>query len=216
VGSKYVGDCQMIVVIDYGMGNLHSVAKALEMAGGDVVVSHKASDIRKAERIVLPGVGTFSEGMKSLKELNLIEVLSEEVLKGGKPFLGICLGMHLLANDGYENGHSTGLGWISAEVKTFSLKDKDLKVPHMGWNDVSVLAEDSAMFAGIHNQSDFYFVHCCNFIAKGNDMVVATYEYGDKFVAAIQSKNIFATQFHPEKSQEDGLRLLENFIGWNP
>ena len=206
----------MIVVVDYGMGNLHSVAKALEMAGGDVVVSHKASDIRKAERIVLPGVGTFSEGMKSLKELNLIEVLSEEVLKGGKPFLGICLGMHLLANDGYENEHSTGLGWISAEVKTFSLKDKDLKVPHMGWNDVSVLAEDSAMFAGIHNQSDFYFVHCCNFIAIGNDMVVATYEYGDKFVAAIQSKNIFATQFHPEKSQEDGLRLLENFIGWNP
>lgn len=205
----------MIVVVDYGMGNLRSVAKALETVGADVLVSSNADDIRKAERIVLPGVGTFGEGMKNLKELNIIETLSGEVLEKGKPFLGICLGMQLLADEGYENGFNYGLRWVPATVRTFDFEDNVLKVPHMGWDDVSV-STDSPLFTCIGNQPIFYFVHCCHLIPKNSDIVIATCHYGNDFVAAIQQKNIFATQFHPEKSQESGLRLLENFMDWNP
>lgn len=204
----------MIVVIDYGMGNLRSVAKALETVGADVLVSSSTDDIRKAERIVLPGVGTFGEGMKNLKELNLVKVLSEEILEKRKPFLGICLGMQLLAKEGHENGFNHGLGLIPAAVKLFDFRDNGLKVPHMGWDDINV-ALNSPIFAGLSNHPDFYFVHCCHLIPEKSDMVIATCYYGMDFVAAIQKDNIFATQFHPEKSQENGLRLLENFINWN-
>ncbi len=204
----------MIVVIDYGMGNLRSVAKALETVGADVLVSSNTDDIRKAERIVLPGVGTFGEGMKNLKELNLVEALSEEILGKGKPFLGICLGMQLLAHEGHENGLNHGLGWIPATVKPFDFRDNALKVPHMGWDDVNIDL-DSPLFAGLSNQPVFYFVHSYHLIPEKSDMVIGTCHYGMDFVAAIQRENIFATQFHPEKSQENGLRLLENFINWN-
>lgn len=201
----------MIVVIDYGTGNLKSVANALSLFCEEVKISNKKEDIINAERIVLPGVGTFSEGMKNLRELGIIEVLNEEVINKKKPFLGICLGMHLLATQGFEGGLTDGLNWIPGKVKRFELKD--LKIPHMGWNNIN-LKKETSLFENIPKNKDYYFVHCFHFIPDSEEDVISTCDYGIEFVSAIQKNNIFATQFHPEKSHQNGLRILENFIKW--
>lgn len=203
----------MITIIDCGISNLHSITKAVEIVGGDVCVSNKAKDIEKAERIVLPGVGTFKKGMENLRKLGLIEVLNEQVLKRRKPFLGICLGMQLLARKGSEYGISQGLGWLPAVVKPFESDNKDLKIPHMGWDDV-VIELESSLFSRIGKNSTFYFVHSYYIIPDTTKVIVATCDYGLKFAAAILQDNIFAVQFHPEKSQKNGLTLLKNFIDW--
>jgi glutamine amidotransferase len=195
-----------IVIIDYNMGNLRSVQKAFEKVGADAVVTNDEKIIQSASKLILPGVGAFKDGMKHLKELDLVDILHKEVIENKKPFLGICLGMQLVASKGLENGETDGLGWIDGEVLKFDTLD--LKVPHVGWNNVTYQKE-SPLFEGIADESDFYFVHSYHF--KSESDVVCTTDYGSNFVSSIQKENIFAVQFHPEKSQSVGLRVLENF-----
>lgn len=202
----------MTVVIDYGMGNLHSVSKALEVVGAKAVVTRDPQRLREAERIVLPGVGAFAQGMRHLKELNLIEALKEEVLVKKKPFLGICLGMQLTARMGEEGGPCDGLGWIDANVRRFDFDSKEFKVPHMGWNDVGFVRE-SPLFKGLRSPTTFYFVHSYHVVPQSHDCVVGVCEHGVVFAAAIGLENIHLVQFHPEKSQNNGLQVMENFLG---
>ena len=204
----------MLTIVDYGMGNLSSVAKAFENLRADVVVSSRAEDLAKADRVVLPGVGAFAEGMKNLTELDLIEPLRDAVYEGDKPFLGLCLGMQLLARDSYEMGHHQGLGWLQATVKPVEVS-RDLKSIHIGWNDVSP-RNNCPLFAGLGTEPNFYFVHRYHMVCDDDEVIAGTSEYGDPFVAAVHKSNIFGVQFHPEKSQETGLALLRNFLRWEP
>lgn len=199
----------MVAVIDYGVSNLKSVVNALEFLGAEVCVVKKACQLEKAERIILPGVGTFSEGMKNLKKMKLIKPLEKEVFGHKKPFLGICLGMQLLAESGCEGGTSRGLGWIKGKVKKFEIKN--LKVPHTGWDDL-VIKKNSYLFQGVEKDKNFYFVHSYYFDVEEKNIISAACEYGKIFPAALQKVNIFATQFHPEKSQQNGLKVLENYL----
>jgi glutamine amidotransferase len=204
----------MIVVVDYGLGNLFSVAKAFEMIGAEVMISADPIEIGKAERLVLPGVGAFGDGMDYLSEKGLDKVLTHEVLINKKPFLGICLGMQLLGNIGFEYGEHKGLSLVRGNVRKLEVEE-GTKIPHVGWNDVSI-TKKSPLFEGIKQGADFYFVHSYQLICDDQDDVVATTFYGESVTAAIQKENIFATQFHPEKSQDVGLKLMENFVNWNP
>jgi len=202
----------MIVVVDYGMGNLHSIAKALECVGGNVLVSGKGEDIKKADKIVLPGVGAFRDGVANLKKRGLDKILISEVEKK-KPLLGICLGMQLLANKSYEFGEYEGLSLIDSEVKKFN-ESIQLRVPHMGWNNIEIL-KDHVLLKGVKNNSDFYFVHSYFMECKNNEDVFAECSYGNNFPVIVAKDNIFITQFHPEKSQKNGLKILKNFADWN-
>ena len=196
-----------IAIIDYGMGNLRSVQKAFEKNGADCIVTNDHDAIRSATKIVLPGVGAFKDAMKNLRQLGLVELLNQEVLVNKKHFLGICLGMQLVAKKSYEFGETEGLGWIDATIVKFP--QSDLKIPHVGWNNVTFNIT-SKLFENIPNESDFYFVHSYYF-KSNNDFCIGSSEYGVNFTCAIQRENIFAVQFHPEKSQIYGLELLKNF-----
>lgn len=202
----------MITVIDCGISNLHSIAKAIETVGGQVCVSNKAEDLKKADKIVLPGVGAFGRAMENLRRAELIAALNKEVLENKKPFLGICLGLQVLAKQGMEFGESAGLGWFDAKVVPFNFKQENLRIPHMGWDDIEII-KDTPLFSGLDKKSTFYFVHSYYMDLLGSD-VAAECEYGVNFPAAILRGNIFAVQFHPEKSQKAGLKLLENFVNW--
>lgn len=204
----------MIVIVDYGLGNLYSVAKAFEMIGSPAEISGDMSVISRADRIVLPGIGAFGDGIDYLSRNGLDEVIKKEILVNKKPFLGICLGMQLLADIGYEYGEHKGLALVSGKVRKLEVGEH-LKVPHIGWNDIT-FSKSSPLFKGIKDGTDFYFVHSYQFVPTSKDDVVATTLYGETITAAIQKDNMFATQFHPEKSQEAGLTLLENFVNWNP
>lgn len=199
----------MIGVLNYGMGNLRSVANALSFLGLDFSIISTREDIRQADKLIVPGVGAFASGMKNLGDFGFIPVLTEEVLKKRKPILGICLGMQLFAERSFEDGETVGLGWVKGEVRKIEPRDPALKVPHMGWNE-GVLEKNSLLFSGIAEHSDFYFVHSY-YLACGPEIVTMTCEYGMEFPASIEVKNIFGTQFHPEKSQNAGLMLLRNF-----
>lgn len=199
-----------VAVIDYGMGNLHSVAKALEAVGADVAVLSDPNDLRTADRIVLPGVGSFAQGMKHLQERGFVEALNREVLNEGKPFLGICLGMQLAADSGEEHGKNRGLGWIKGEVIRLDSQSAHIKIPHMGWNDIA-MTRPSALFNNIRGPLTFYFVHSYH-LAAATDDVTAVCEHGLTFAAAVERDNIHLVQFHPEKSQTAGLKVLENFL----
>lgn len=201
-----------VVIIDYNMGNLRSVQKAFEKVGCNAIVSNDIDTIKNADKIVLPGVGAFKDGMKHLAELNLIDILNEEVIVNKKPFLGICLGMQLLSKKSYENGQTNGLGWIDAEVVKFDFIDfdKKLKIPHIGWNNTSYKNKNK-LFKKIPNNSDFYFVHSYHFNTQ-EDVITSTTDYGFDFISSINKDNIYAFQFHPEKSQTVGLQLIENFV----
>lgn len=201
----------MVAVIDYGMGNLHSVSKALESVGGDVAVTNNPQDISRAERIVLPGAGSFSQGIQHLFALNFTPALEEEVIVKKKPFLGICLGMQLAATLGHEGGVNKGLGWIDAEVLPFKPESPSFKIPHMGWNDVDIV-RDSPIFKGIKSPTAFYFVHSYHLVPRNSEVITGECNHGGKFVAAVSSGNIHLVQFHPEKSQKFGLQILENFL----
>ncbi len=204
----------MVAVVDYGMGNLRSLAKALEAVGAEVCVSSDPATLGRAERIVLPGVGAFGECVSNLRRSGLIDALEMEVRVHKKPFLGICLGMQVLATEGREYGIHPGLDWIPGVVRSFR-EDRQVKVPHVGWNEV-IPRKPSPLFAGLRAESTFYFVHSYHFVCKDPGSVAAECDYGGMFTAAVQRENIFATQFHPEKSQDQGLRLLRNFLHWAP
>ena len=203
----------MIIVIDYGMGNLRSIEKALVKLNAEFIFSKKAEDLKVATHIILPGVGFFEEGMNNLKKLNLIPALNKEIFVKKKPFLGICLGMQLLFNRSEEGSGIKGLGLIDGDIIKFRFEPElKLKIPHIGWNTV-FNGDDIKIkiFKGIDNNSDFYFVH--GYHAILNKQINCAYtDYGYNFVSAIQKDNIYGIQFHPEKSQKKGLKLIKNFI----
>ncbi|MBZ7936500.1 imidazole glycerol phosphate synthase subunit HisH [Campylobacter sp. B0100352/1] len=197
----------MIGVIDYKAGNLNSVLKALEKIGAKSFLIQKKEDFSKAQKLVLPGVGSFKDAMTHLEKMELIEPLKEEVLQVKKPILGICLGMQLFLEKGYEGGICNGFGFLEGEVIPF--EKTNLKIPHMGWNDLEIL-KNEPLYQDIPLKNDFYFVH--SFYVKCDEKFIsAKAQYGYKFTASIQKDNIFGVQFHPEKSQNLGLKLLENF-----
>ena len=199
----------MIVIIDYGMGNLHSVYKAFKRLNANVVASSFPDDIEKADRLVLPGVGHFKKGMKTLNKLGLIETLNKAVLKKKIPLLGICLGMELLTEFS-EEGNSKGLAWIDAKTLKFDMKN-GFKIPHMGWNSVKV-SKKNPIFSGINPEEQFYFAHSYYVSTKDKSIISSTTKYGVEFVSSINKDNIYGTQFHPEKSHANGLMLLKNFV----
>lgn len=205
----------MLVIVDYGLGNLFSVAKAFESIGVPVTVSGNAADIHAAERIVLPGVGAFGDAMDYLRCKGLDTVLTEEVIGNKKPFLGICLGLQLLADVSEEHGTHKGFGWIKGKVRKLDVEKQGLKIPHIGWNELEIVHQ-IPLLVGIQSDADFYFVHSYQLECMDKSDLVATATYGEKITAIVQRGNIVATQFHPEKSQENGLKLLENFLSWNP
>lgn len=191
------------------MGNVHSVLKAFETTGEEVLISRRNEDLQRAEAIILPGVGAFGRGMENLKKFGLIEGLYEEVIIKKKPFLGICLGMQLLAEESEEFGRHPGLGWIPARVRRFNLSS--LNVPHMGWNNL-VIEKENLLFKNLKNSPEVYFVHSYFVDCREPDSVIARCDYGGPFTAAVQKENIFGVQFHPEKSQKVGLRIIKNFV----
>lgn len=203
----------MTVIIDYGMGNLFSVENALKHLGVEVKISNHKEDIQKADKLILPGVGAFPDGMRNLKKLGLVEILEEEILKNKKPFLGICLGMQLLATEGEEVELTKGLGWIAGRVRRFQVDEAKFRIPHIGWNDL-ILEKEPPLFRGIE-QLTFYFVHSYHLVPEDSSAVSAVCNYGENFAAAVQKDNIFGVQFHPEKSQKSGLRVLKNFIAFD-
>lgn len=202
---------RLVAVVDYGMCNLDSVRRALEEVGGRVVVTNEAADVESADVIVLPGVGAFPDAMRHVRERDLDKVLEQQVLVEAAPFLGICLGMQLLASVGYEGQETAGLGWIDGAVRRLVATEQDRRIPHAGWNEVHA-AEGSPLFAGIPPGSDFYFVHSYHLACDLPSDVAATTPYCGGFTSAVSRDNMHAVQFHPEKSQRNGLRLLQNFL----
>ena len=210
-----------IAVVDYGSGNLRSVAKALTRAvaqsgrSDQVVVTSDPEEVRRAERIVLPGVGAFADCMSGLDSLpGMHQALQEQVIEAGRPFLGICVGMQLMAEWGREHGDTKGLGWIKGEVVGLEPSDPALKVPHMGWNQLSI-RRAHPLLEGIDEGAHAYFVHSYHFAAE-EARICADTEYGGRVAALVGRDNLAGTQFHPEKSQAVGLRLIANFLEWRP
>jgi glutamine amidotransferase len=211
---------RLVALIDYGSGNLRSAEKALARAadehatGHEICVTSDPRDVARASRIVLPGVGAFADCMRGLSAVpGMVEALCESVMVDGRPFLGICVGMQLMARVGREFGDTPGLGWIDGEVVRLTPDDHDLKIPHMGWNELHLCAPHP-LFAHIAEGAHAYFVH--SFELRARNDVLATTDYGGPVTAAVGRDNLFGTQFHPEKSQAVGLRLLANFLGWSP
>jgi glutamine amidotransferase len=206
-----------IVIVDYGVGNLRSVQKMLEKSGATTFISADPDAIEAADGIVLPGVGAFADAMGNLHKLALVEFLREQALERRKPILGICLGMQLLARNSNEGGLNSGLGIIEAEVELLDVSkhrdwaDKKLTLPHIGWNEVQPVPE-SRLFDGISNGTDFYFVHSYHVRCENKADVAAWCEFGNDFACAIENGNVFATQFHPEKSQSGGIQLINNYV----
>ncbi len=198
----------MIAIIDYQMGNLRSVQKGFERVGHEAVVTSDADVLAAAERVVLPGVGAFEDAIAELQRRDLVSPIRDAVA-AGKPFLGICLGMQLLFEESYEGGQFEGLGIVPGKVVRFELP-AEFKVPHMGWNSCH-RTSDSPLFTGIAEGTHFYFVHSYHCQPRDASLVALTADYHLPFVAAIAKENLFATQFHPEKSQAEGLKLLKNF-----
>ncbi len=200
-----------VVIIDYGMGNIHSIQKKLARLKINSLVSSSHQDIIAADKIILPGVGHFGQAMEKLHQLDLIHVLNEEVLHKKKPILGICLGMQLMALRS-EEGNVNGLGWIDADVIKFKVKEKlKYKIPHTGWNEI-IIKKESPLMKGIPDLSEFYFVHSYHFKAHQSEDILNETDYEELFVSSIQRDNIFGVQYHPEKSHDVGELVLKNFI----
>ncbi|KWV91978.1 imidazole glycerol phosphate synthase subunit HisH [Erythrobacter sp. YT30] len=206
---------EVVALVDYGAGNLHSVHNALKAVGAKVKVTTDANTVRAADRIVLPGVGSFKACAKGLKAIpGMIEAMTERVHVGGAPFLGICVGMQLLADRGLEHGVTRGLGWISGEVRLLEPTDPAIKVPHMGWNDVAMLPH--ARSHSVIGEGEAYFLHSYHFAASDPADVAAMTDHGEGLVAVVARDNVLGVQFHPEKSQSYGLATLERFLDWTP
>ena len=207
-----------LTVIDYGSGNLKSAAKALEAAAKNVninlkvVVTSDPKVIKNSEKMVLPGKGAWKECCSGIKKIpGLEESLNEFVLVKKKPIFGICVGMQLFAKTGYESEETKGFGWLDATVRKINNINKTLKLPHMGWNQIE-FKKEFTLFSGLENKCHMYFAHSYELILKQKDCVIASTKYGNSITAAVERENIFGTQFHPEKSQKNGLVILGNFI----
>jgi len=198
-----------ICILDYGSGNVASVRNTFESLGFSAVVSNLTEDMKKSTHLVLPGVGAFGASMKSIEANIPLDSMQNEILKG-KPFLGICVGMQVLATKGLENGEHAGLDLLPGTVVRFSALS--VPVPHVGWNDLS-LHSNNPLFFGLDEESDFYFVHAYHMVPDQSDLILATTNYEVNFVSAVCKDNVFGVQFHPEKSQKSGRRLLTNFAG---
>lgn len=199
----------MIVAVDYGMGNHRSVQKSFERLGSSLVVTSDKNEIAGASKIILPGVGHFGKGMQKLKELNLTSVLNQKALEEKTPVLGICLGMQLMTTHS-EEGNVDGLNWIPAHTKKFEL-NSPYKVPHIGWNSASFI-KVNPLYDQSSSDNSFYFVHSYFVTTESEEHTLAKTKYGNEFCSAIMKDNIFGVQFHPEKSHDDGFKLLEKFI----
>jgi glutamine amidotransferase len=205
----------MIAIVEYGMGNVRSLRNAFEYIGEEVIVSADPSALDDADRIVLPGVGAFGDAMRAIAERGLEPVLLRQVRELNKPVLGVCLGMQLIALNSVEHGEHRGLGLIEAEIRRLEVL-RPLKVPHVGWNTISFDSADP-LFHGIKTvEANFYFVHSFHMVCHHSVDVIARTDYGSPVTAVVRSGNITATQFHPEKSQDNGLRLLRNWIKITP
>ena len=203
----------MIVIIDYGMGNTGSLENMIRKVGGDSIISSDPEIIKDAEKLVLPGVGSFDNGIELLNHVNLVSILNYKVKEEKVPILCICLGAHLIANSS-EEGKLKGLGWIDASVIKFRFNSEDLnklRIPHMGWNDVSI-TKQSLLFENMPNNPSFYFVHSYHLECNDPSDILSKSVYGYEFVSAVEKENIFATQFHPEKSHKYGMQLIRNFV----
>ena len=220
---------ETVLIIDYGSGNLRSAAKSFEKVMRDegrdvkVIISNKADDLLKADRIVLPGQGAFRDCMENLQNTTgMIEAMTERVIKQGAPFLGICVGMQLMATRGLEHSITAGLDWIEGEVVPIKVEDPSLKIPHMGWNELHFLSandqQDNRHFVlrSTDLSENFYFVHSFMFQCTYNHNCLAMADYGGFIPAVIGRDNMIGTQFHPEKSHDSGLKLLSNFLDWKP
>lgn len=206
----------MVGIIDYGMGNLLSVYNAFDYLGENVKVCSNPSDLKNVDHIVIPGVGAFKDCIKLLTENGFVDELNNQVIKQAKPTMGICLGMQVMAKTSSEFGNYQGLGWFDADVIKIDISNSELKLPNIGWNEIELNNEHS-LFEGIPNMSDFYLVHSYYMDCKNDNDIIATYKYGkNRITASVLKDNLFATQFHPEKSQDNGLKLLSNFIKWRP
>lgn len=200
-----------VVIIDYQMGNIHSVARKLKMIGVNYEISNNPDTIKQADKLILPGVGHFGKAMRQLEETNLIPILNDIVLNQKKPILGICLGMQLMAKFS-EEGNVNGLGWIDGQVTRFQVNDKlRFKIPHTGWNQINICKENPINI-GLSNESEFYFVHAYYFQAKNVSDILHKSTYEQEFVSAVQKENIVGVQYHPEKSHDVGLQLIKNFV----
>lgn len=202
-----------VAIIDYGMGNLDSVARAVEECGGDPLITDQGRDIERASYIILPGVGAFADGMRNIRERGLDHVLGEHVVEKGVPFLGICLGMQLMATRGKEGGDTNGLGWVDGEVRRLEPIESGTRIPHVGWNEV-IFVQASPLFDGIPSGKDFYFVHSYHLVCSREEDILARTPYCGGFVSAVGKGNILGVQFHPEKSQRVGFQLIRNFLAF--
>ena len=205
----------MIGILDYGMGNLLSVWNAVQQLGDTAKICQCPDDLKDIDRIILPGVGAFRDCMMNLNNRGFSEALHSFAIIKGMPVLGICLGMQVMASKGFEGGEHEGLCWFDSQAVRIRPSDRSLRIPHVGWNEVKY-KKDSVFFANIPESPDFYFVHSYYMECNNPNDVEATFNYGGTFTAAICKNNIFATQFHPEKSQDYGLKVLENFLKWKP
>ncbi|HEY1382511.1 MAG TPA: imidazole glycerol phosphate synthase subunit HisH [Dongiaceae bacterium] len=210
----------IVAIVDYGAGNLRSAEKALAAAAKDgarVIVTADPDAVRRADRVVLPGVGAFADCKRGLDALpGMVEALEEAVLKQGKPFLGICVGMQLMAGAGVEFGTHKGLDWIKGTVVVLDPADRSLRIPQMGWNNLQVTGTSHPALAATKTGEHAYFLHSYHFVAERPEDVLATVEYGGPMTAIIGRDNLLGVQFHPEKSQQVGLNLLASFLKWTP
>ena len=215
-----------VVIIDYGSGNLRSAAKAFERMNSElglkytIEVSSQTETVMSADRVVLPGVGSFPDCYVGVnKQEGLLEALNEIVIEKARPFLGICVGMQLMASKGYENGETSGFDWIEGDVIAIKRSDDQVKIPHMGWNELDITETNHLVLENLCNigqKPHVYFVHSFHMVPKKSDHILAVTEYGQRVTAIVGKDNMIGTQFHPEKSQKTGLQLIANFLQWSP
>ena len=203
---------QKVCILDYKSSNVGSVYNMTKYMGYKSIISNNEKDIKQSTHLILPGVGSFSRAMKNINSLLPLKVIEKEIFENSKPFLGICVGMQVLASKGFEHGEHSGLGWIDGEVNV--LDSKKLPLPNVGWNEI-IINKESKLTDSLDKLKDFYFVHSFKFDPKDNSYINAYSEYGEKFCSIVNKNNIFGVQFHPEKSQKSGMKMLSNFFDYS-